>query len=60
MSGGGAEAPDYVVDNTIFEVGGISKGFSQFKSFKAKKKILLTHPGSIDALRRPLFFIGML
>ena len=56
----GEKIPDYITDDTIFEIGGTSKSVSQFKGFDAKKKIILTHPGMIDEIRRPLFFIGML
>ncbi|MBS3068904.1 ATP-binding protein [Candidatus Micrarchaeota archaeon] len=56
----GEKTPDYVVDDFICEVGGHSKGFSQFKGFAAKKKIIFTQPGMLDEMRRPLFFAGML
>lgn len=55
----GEKTPDYMIDNSIFEIGGKGKGRSQFKGIKKKKKIILTHPGSIDDLRRPLFLFGM-
>ncbi len=56
----GEKTPDYVLDNILFEIGGATKGHSQFKGFSTKKKIILTHPGKIDEVRRPLFFVGLL
>ncbi len=55
----GEKTPDYLVNEIVFEIGGKSKGISQFKGFKANKKIILTHPGKIDETKRPLYFIGM-
>ncbi len=55
----GEKTPDYLVKKTVFEIGGFSKGFDQFKGFREEKKIILTHPGRLDKLRRPLFFIGL-
>ncbi len=56
----GKKTPDYLVDNTVVEIGGKAKGRSQFKGFTANKKLILTHPGAIDKLRRPLFLVGFL
>lgn len=56
----GEKVPDYAVDGTVFEIGGVSKGISQFKGFKSGRKLILTHPGKVDSMRRPLFFVGML
>jgi len=56
----GEKVPDYVVDDIVFEIGGVSKSVSQFKGFDTHKKILLTQPGALDDVRRPLFMIGML
>lgn len=56
----GEKIPDYVADRVVFEIGGPSKGASQFKGFSAEKKIILTHPGTMDGMRRPLFLVGML
>lgn len=56
----GQKVPDYVLDNVVFEIGGISKKISQFKGFNAKRKIILTHPGKLDDVKRPLFFVGFL
>lgn len=55
----GEKTPDYLVDDLVIEIGGKSKGRSQFKGYKAKKKIILTHPGMLDEIRRPLFLLGM-
>jgi predicted AAA+ superfamily ATPase len=56
----GEKTPDYIVDDLVCEVGGSGKGFSQFKGYRAKKKIIFTQPGSLDEMRRPLFFAGMI
>lgn len=56
----GEKTPDYAIGKTIFEIGGASKKASQFKGFSAEKKIILSQPGKIDKLHRPLFFVGML
>ena len=56
----GKKTPDYTLNDIVIEVGGTSKGISQFKGFFAKKKIILSQPGKIDGLHRPLFFAGML
>ena len=56
----GRKTPDYVIDDAVIEVGGIGKSPSQFKGYPAKKRIILTHPGKIDALCRPLYMAGML
>ncbi|MFH2020662.1 MAG: AAA family ATPase [archaeon] len=56
----GKKTPDYIIDDTVFEVGGQTKGHSQFKGFEMKKKIIFTQPGMLDKIRRPLFFAGMI
>jgi len=56
----GEKIPDYLVQGAVFEIGGISKSVLQFKGFSAKKRLILTDPGSMDESRRPLFFAGML
>ena len=55
----GEKTPDYLIDDTVIEIGGKSKGRQQFKGYSANKKIILTHPGIIDEIRRPLFLLGM-
>lgn len=55
----GGKTPDYLINDTVFEIGGKNKGHSQFKGFTMKKKIILTQPGMLDPVRRPLFFIGL-
>ena len=55
----GEKTPDYLIGNTVFEIGGRNKGHSQFKEYKMKKKLILTQPGMMDESRRPLFFFGM-
>lgn len=56
----GKKTPDYAIDNVVFEIGGKTKGHLQFKGFEMRKKIIFTHPGTLDELKRPLFFAGML
>ncbi|MBN2121544.1 ATP-binding protein [Candidatus Micrarchaeota archaeon] len=57
----GAKTPDYIVGKTVFEIGGASKGASQFRGIGEKyEKIILTQPGAIGKMKRPLYFAGML
>jgi len=56
----GEKTPDYLVEDVVIEIGGRGKGRSQFKGMEKKKKIILTHPGLLDEIRRPLFFAGMM
>ena len=62
----GEKTPDYLVkDNTgnayILEVGGVSKGYSQFKGISATlPKYILTYPAKISKWHRPLFLMGFL
>lgn len=57
----GNKTPDYLLDKVICEVGGASKGRSQFKGIgEGKPKLIFTQPGKIDSVKRPLFFAGML
>ena len=56
----GEKTPDYAVGDAVFEIGGPGKGHSQFKGFKMKRKVILTQPGMLDSIRRPLFFMGLL
>lgn len=55
----GEKTPDYLIGDMIFEVGGASKGFSQLKGAKNSRAFILTHPGRVDSVRRPLIFCGM-
>ncbi len=56
----GEKMPDYAMGDLLFEIGGPSKGASQFKGFSAQKKIILVQPGALDKMRRPLYLVGML
>jgi len=56
----GEKTPDYLVGGIVCEIGGRNKGRSQFKGFAAKRKKIFTQPGTLDDVRRPLFFAGML
>ena len=47
----GEKIPDYLIGETVFEIGGVNKSASQFKGFKAKKQIILTHPGVIEEMK---------
>ncbi len=55
----GEKTPDYSIEDVVFEIGGMSKGHSQFKGFKMHRKIILIQPGMLDSSRRPLLFIGL-
>jgi len=56
----GEKTPDYLVGDFVCEIGGRNKGRGQFKGFSGKNKIIFTQPGTLDDMRRPLFFVGML
>ena len=56
----GDKTPDYVLNGVVCEIGGRNKGRRQFKGFAAKRKIIFTQPGTLDDIRRPLFFAGMM
>ncbi len=56
----GEKTPDYVVDGTVIEIGGASKSLRQFKGYSARRRLILTHPGRLDAERRPLFMTSMI
>jgi predicted AAA+ superfamily ATPase len=60
----GAKTPDYVCTGDdgeiVIEVGGRSKGVSQFKGTTLRKQLILTHSDRIAGLRRPLFLAGFL
>ncbi|MDP3742327.1 MAG: AAA family ATPase [Candidatus Micrarchaeota archaeon] len=56
----GKKTPDYLLNDVVIEIGGKTKGRSQFKGFTANKQLILTHPGTIDKLRRPLFLAGFI
>jgi len=56
----GGKTPDYLCDQAVFEIGGIHKTADQFKGVVCDRKIILTQPGTVDHLKRPLFFAGML
>jgi len=56
----GEKVPDYLVNETVFEIGGASKGTSQFKGITAENKIILTQPGQLTNEKRPLYLIGLI
>ncbi len=59
----GQKTPDYLVrdaEDIIIEVGGKSKGRSQFKGIEVKRKIILSHGYEMAGIRRPLFLAGMI
>lgn len=59
----GQKTPDYLVkdtENMVFEIGGKSKGRSQFKGVEVKRKIILADGYDLTGIRRPLFLAGML
>jgi len=55
----GSKTPDFLVRDDrgkiVLEVGGRGKGRSQFKGIKVDRKIVLSHGGETDGIRRPLF-----
>ncbi len=58
----GAKTPDYSVrtgtGDLIVEIGGKGKGREQFKGIDMEKSLILTHPSSMDGIKRPLFMMG--
>jgi len=58
----GAKTPDYVLSdrNIVFEIGGKGKGRSQFKGFKADRKVLLIDSYNSNLPdKKPLFALGL-
>lgn len=60
----GEKIPDFVIfhkgKKIVAEIGGKSKGRTQFKGFKGDKKIIFVDSCKIDDLYRPLFLVGFL
>ncbi|MBU4343422.1 MAG: AAA family ATPase [Candidatus Omnitrophica bacterium] len=59
----GQKTPDYFIrdfQDIIFEVGGKSKGRSQFKGMNVKTKIIFADGYGMKNIRRPLFLAGLL
>jgi uncharacterized protein len=61
----GQKTPDYLLDDfygqeLVFEIGGKSKGRTQFKGIKVDKKIVLSHSVETTGIKRPLFLVGMI
>ena len=59
----GTKTPDYVLkskNNIVLEIGGKTKGRTQFKGIQIDKKIILSHSIEVRGIKRPLFLIGML
>lgn len=59
----GQKTPDYLIsdfEDIVFEIGGKSKGRSQFKGLNIKRKIILADSYDTTGIRRPLFLAGLL
>ncbi len=59
----GEKTPDYLIrdfEDIVFEIGGKSKGRSQFKGVNVKRKIIFTDSYDMDDIRRPLFLAGLI
>lgn len=60
----GAKTPDFLIktgdEDIVIEVGGKGKGREQFKGISVKKKLILTHKGNLEGIKRPLSLIGFL
>ncbi len=60
----GEKTPDFVVsykgEKLVIEIGGKGKGRTQFKGFKADRKLIFTDSDRMDGLYRPLFILGFL
>jgi len=42
----------------IIEIGGKGKGYSQFKGIEDIEKLVVSHYGGVEGLKRPLFTLG--
>ncbi len=60
----GAKTPDYIVKeptgDIVIEVGGKGKGHNQFKGISVGRKLILSHLGKMEGIKRPLFLLGYL
>jgi predicted AAA+ superfamily ATPase len=60
----GAKTPDYLLNldsgRIIVEVGGKGKGREQFKGVELDKKLILSHGGAAEGIKRPLFLVGFI
>ncbi|MBU1086122.1 MAG: AAA family ATPase [Candidatus Omnitrophica bacterium] len=59
----GAKTPDYLVrdlEDIVFEIGGKSKGRSQFKGMDIKTKIIFVDGYDMKNKKRPLFLAGLI
>lgn len=60
----GEKTPDFMVHTEdgpiIIEVGGKGKGREQFKGIAEKKKLILSHNGVVEGIKRPLYLFGFL
>lgn len=60
----GGKTPDFLVAENgreiVVEVGGRGKGMTQFKGYRASKRLLLSHDGQGRGPRRPLFLLGFI
>jgi len=60
----GTKTPDFLVKqetgNIVVEIGGGGKGREQFKGVKVEKKLILSHAGTIEGIKRPLCLLGFI
>ncbi|NQY73871.1 MAG: ATP-binding protein [Candidatus Margulisbacteria bacterium] len=60
----GSKTPDFLIchnkKNIVIEVGGKTKGRTQFKNIKYDEKYIFSHDTKVDNIRRPLFLLGFL
>ena len=59
----GEKTPDYIIrdlEDIVFEIGGKSKGRSQFKGIEIKTKIVFADGYDANGKKQPLFLAGML
>lgn len=59
----GLKTPDYILkskEDIVLEIGGKTKGRTQFKGIQIDKKIILSHSIEVKGIKRPLFLMGML
>lgn len=60
----GTKTPDFLVKqetgDIVVEIGGSGKGREQFKGIKVEKKLILSHTGMIEGIKRPLCLLGFI
>jgi predicted AAA+ superfamily ATPase len=60
----GTKTPDFLIKSEtgkiVVEIGGSGKGREQFKGVTVEKKIILSHAGVVEGIKRPLCLLGFI